>query len=209
MVDINLRPQYVKSLRPRRNARFNADDIFKRIFLKENVWIPTIISLTFVPMGQINNIQALDQILVWSRPGDKPLSEPMMISSLTHICVTRPQWVNKIIKIIFHFQNMPNSCSLLTACSSFDNSLVYVILLSDLFIAIKPIFMWNRMVAGLMTLNNSLPDNSCYALHITNKYPTPNYILIQLDGYKISQSIFTTSICVFENKHMVYGHVAE
>ena len=25
---------------------------------------------------------------------DKPLSEPMMVSLLTHICVTRPQWVN-------------------------------------------------------------------------------------------------------------------
>ena len=27
------------------------------------------------------------------RPGDKPLSKPMMIGLLTHICVTRPQWV--------------------------------------------------------------------------------------------------------------------
>ena len=32
--------------------------------------------------------------MVWRRPGDKPLSEPMMDSSLTHVCVTRPQWVN-------------------------------------------------------------------------------------------------------------------
>ena len=31
--------------------------------------------------------------MAWRRPGDKPLSEPMMVSSLTHICVTRPQWV--------------------------------------------------------------------------------------------------------------------
>ena len=27
------------------------------------------------------------------RPGDKPLSEPIMVSLLTHICVTRPQLV--------------------------------------------------------------------------------------------------------------------
>ena len=33
--------------------------------------------------------------MAWRRPGDKPLSEPMMASLLTHICVTRPQWVNK------------------------------------------------------------------------------------------------------------------
>ena len=31
--------------------------------------------------------------LAWRRPGDKPLSEPMLISLPTHICVTRPQWV--------------------------------------------------------------------------------------------------------------------
>ena len=30
------------------------------------------------------------------RPGDKPLSEPMMIRLLTHICVTRPQRVKMI-----------------------------------------------------------------------------------------------------------------
>ena len=32
--------------------------------------------------------------MVWCRPGDKPLSEPMMVSLLTRICVTRPQTVN-------------------------------------------------------------------------------------------------------------------
>ena len=68
------------SLRPRRNGRYNADDIFKCIFLKENVWIPTIISLMFVPKGPINNIPTLVQIMAWRRPGDKPLSEPMMAS---------------------------------------------------------------------------------------------------------------------------------
>ena len=32
--------------------------------------------------------------MAWRRPGDKPLSDPMLVSVLTHICVTRPQWVN-------------------------------------------------------------------------------------------------------------------
>ena len=33
--------------------------------------------------------------MAWRRPGDKPWSEPMMISLVKmHICVTRPQWVN-------------------------------------------------------------------------------------------------------------------
>ena len=67
--------------------------IFQTIFLNENVWISINISLKFVPMGPINNIPALVLIMAWSRPGDKPLSDPMMVRSLTHICVTRPQWV--------------------------------------------------------------------------------------------------------------------
>ena len=46
--------------------------------------------------GQINNIPALVQIMAWCRPGDKPLPKPMMVSLLTLICVTRPQWVNVI-----------------------------------------------------------------------------------------------------------------
>ena len=31
--------------------------------------------------------------MAWHRPGGKPSSEPLMVSLLTHICVTRPQWV--------------------------------------------------------------------------------------------------------------------
>ena len=83
----------VNTLRPRRNEQHFADDIFKRIFFNENVWISIKISLKFVPKGQINNIPALLQIMAWPRSGDKPLSEPMMVSLPTHTCVTRPQWV--------------------------------------------------------------------------------------------------------------------
>ena len=52
------------------------------------------LNFQFVPKGPINNIPALVQIMAWRRPGDKPLSESVMVSLLTHICVTRPQWVN-------------------------------------------------------------------------------------------------------------------
>ena len=81
------------TLRPRQNRRHFADDIFKCIFLNENAWISLKSSLKFVPKVRINNIPSLVQIMAWRRPGDKPLSEPMMVSLLTHICVTRPQWV--------------------------------------------------------------------------------------------------------------------
>ena len=87
------------TLGPRQNGRHFPDDIFKCIFLNENVWIPVKISLKFVPKGPINNTPALVQIMAWRRPGDKPLSEPMMVSLPTHICVTRPQWVlNNVCK---------------------------------------------------------------------------------------------------------------
>ena len=52
-------------------------------------------SLKFVPKGAVNNIPALVQMLAWRYPGDKPLSEPMMVSLLTHICVAWLQWVKK------------------------------------------------------------------------------------------------------------------
>ena len=84
---------YFNTLRPRQNGRHIAGDIFKCIFMNENAWISLKISLKFVPKFRINNIPALVQIMTWHWPGDKPLSEPMMFSLLTHICVTRPQWV--------------------------------------------------------------------------------------------------------------------
>ena len=100
-----LPPVTIITLRPSRNEQHFADDIFKRIFFNENVWISIKISLKFVLKGPINNIPALVQIMAWRRPGDKPLSEPMMVRLLMHICwdyytivvsdicFTRPQWV--------------------------------------------------------------------------------------------------------------------
>ena len=90
------RGKWVNTLRPRQNGRHFADDTFKPIFLNENIPISIKISLKFVPKVPINNISALVQIMAWRRPGDKPLSEPMMVCLLTHICVTRPQWVNAL-----------------------------------------------------------------------------------------------------------------
>ena len=84
---------WLNTLRPRQNGRHFTDDTFKRIFLNKNVRISIKVSLKFVPKCPINNIPALVQIMAWRRPGDKPLSEPM-IRLPVHICVTRPQWVN-------------------------------------------------------------------------------------------------------------------
>ena len=90
----------LNKLRQRQNGGRFADDILDCVLLNENVWNSIKISLKFLPKGPINNIPSLVPIMTWRRPGDKPLSEPMMVSLLTHICATRPQWVKDMN---FHF----------------------------------------------------------------------------------------------------------
>ena len=85
---------FINTLRPGQNGCHFPDDIFKWIFLNENVWISINISLKFVPRGPINNIPTLVQVMAGHLVSAKPLSEPMMVRLPPHICVTRPQWVN-------------------------------------------------------------------------------------------------------------------
>ena len=66
------------------NGRHFADDIFKCIFMNENILISIRISLKFVTKGPINNIAALIRIMTWRLQGDKPLSEQMMIKYLIY-----------------------------------------------------------------------------------------------------------------------------
>ena len=70
----------VNTLRPRENYRHFADDIFKYIFLNKNAWI--LLKFSIFLKVPIDNIPSLVKIMVWRRPGDEPLSEPMMISLL-------------------------------------------------------------------------------------------------------------------------------
>ena len=92
----------INTSRPGQNGRYFPDDIFKCIFLNENAPISFEISLKFVRRGPINNIPELVQIMTWRRPGDTSLSEPRIVSLLTHICVTRPQWAKH------HSGDLPN-----------------------------------------------------------------------------------------------------
>ena len=62
--------------RIQRGGAPGADDIIKCIFLMKIFEF----LFKFVPNGPVNNIAALVQIMIWRRPGDKPLSEPMMVS---------------------------------------------------------------------------------------------------------------------------------
>ena len=104
LMNSSLQDVLLNTLRPRRNGQHFADDISKHIFINENIWILINVSLPLVPKGPVNNIPALVQIMAWRLPGNKPLSESMVISLLMHICFTRPQYVNlltygKLIKL--------------------------------------------------------------------------------------------------------------
>ena len=54
----------------------------------------THVELTFGTLCMFSSSSALTDYYYGRRPGDKPLPEPTMVSLLTHLCVTRPQWVN-------------------------------------------------------------------------------------------------------------------
>ena len=70
---------FINILRPRQHCLHFADDIFKGILFNKNICISLKIPLKFVPNVRINNIPALVQIMARCRPGDKPLSEPMIV----------------------------------------------------------------------------------------------------------------------------------
>ena len=91
---------FFNTLRPRQNGRHFS----KCIFLNENVWIVIKISMKFVLKSPINNIPALVQMMAWHRPGNKPLSESMMISSMTYVRVTqKPCQLKLTIFKVCHF----------------------------------------------------------------------------------------------------------
>ena len=89
------------------------------LFLNENVWILIHISFEFVPKAPIKNRLVLVQIMAWRRPGYKPLFEPMMVTLLTYIYVTRPQWETWmkfrkiIVKLVLVIDGWGFSCDVL------------------------------------------------------------------------------------------------
>ena len=97
------------TLRLRQNGHQFVNDIFKCIFLNENVWISIKISLKFVPKGLINNIPALVLIMAWHWPGNKPFSELVMVRLLMHVCITQPHWVKQL-----HVMSCCDMCKIMT-----------------------------------------------------------------------------------------------
>ena len=83
-------------------AAILADDIFKRIFLNENVSILVQISLKFVPKGPIDNKSALVQVMAWRRQATSHYLSQWWTSSPTHIYGTRGNELNYFSVLITH-----------------------------------------------------------------------------------------------------------
>ena len=111
---------------PGQNGRQFADDIFKRIVMNEKSCISIRISLKFVHKRPVDDKLALFQIMAWRRTGNKPLSDPMVISLLTHICVTRTQWVKQwLLAQSFDKENMRMLCHEIFTNSPFMLTALY------------------------------------------------------------------------------------
>ena len=65
--------------------------ISQTMFLDAFLWMKPFVywlNFTFVPKGPIDNVPALVNIMAWRQPGNKPLSQPMVVRLLM-----QPQWV--------------------------------------------------------------------------------------------------------------------
>ena len=86
---------FVNTLGPRQNDRHFPDDIFNCILLKENICLKfqikcsKLYNLQYSSIGLDNGLAPTRrQAIIWT-----------IYRLPTHVCVTRPEWVNQIIKI--------------------------------------------------------------------------------------------------------------
>ena len=80
-------------LPPGQNSRHFRRRHFKCIFLYKNDRIPIWISMKFVPRCPIDNITAFVQLMAWRRPGDKPITEPMLTHFIDAYMGHSGRWV--------------------------------------------------------------------------------------------------------------------
>ena len=155
--------QWVNTLRPRQNGCHFPKVIFKCIFLNKNIGILIKILLKFSSKGPINNIPALVQIMAWCRPGDKPLSEPMMVSLLEHIWVIRPQWIKMMTNLLLHAERL--STNMITICNL--NGLLTC---------------WLPYVTFIIIINGNLQNIICMLIFMA-QYVARNVSIIEFRTY--------------------------
>ena len=111
-------------MRPTQNDRHITDDVSKCIFSNGNVWISVKISLKFVPKIPTNNIPAFVQIMAWRSSEDRPLSELIMASLLTHKCITRPQLIKSVMPsyALYYINDIASAWSVLISVLFVDGT---------------------------------------------------------------------------------------
>ena len=94
----------LNTLRQKQNCRKLSDDIFECIFLNTKLTYFYWHFTKVCSQGPIYNIPTLVQTMAWRKPGDKPLSQPVTVTLLMHICVTPPKWMKDAEEscILFH-----------------------------------------------------------------------------------------------------------
>ena len=134
--------QFFNTLRLRQDGRYFCRRHLQMHFLNENVGFSLKISLMFVPEVRIHNILALVRIMACCLVATKPLSKPMMVSLLTHICITRPQWVKGWINLYF----FPSFAPL--------NKLIYIYMYIYIYIRFHiqaiPMNLWKNKIRNLV-----------------------------------------------------------
>ena len=101
---------FLNTLRPRQNGRNFADDIFKFTSWMKMYWF----RLIFPEVCSQWSIQQYSSIGSDNglAPTRRPLSKPMMIILLTHICITWPQWVQRKSMYMYFNLSFTESCYL-------------------------------------------------------------------------------------------------
>ena len=164
---------YVAELFVNTQVSCHFPDIFNSMFTNENVWI----SFTIPWIGfELTIFKHWCRLMVGRRQGDKPLSDPMVVNLLTHICVSRPQWV----KCYWHLHNI-SSNSVFQA--NFPRMVFYILYFSFrwphlavimVFVIAKCQIYTRWLLKTMWTLNeyNSTALSPSFSYHQSHMLPT-------------------------------------
>ena len=100
--------------------------IFQTMFLNEFSWMKMYVfwlNFHWNLLARDQLTSTMVHIMAWRRPGNKPLSEPMMVNLLTDIWVTRPQWAKEtLVKLESKFY-IQKKVFIVWNCPPFSSSL--------------------------------------------------------------------------------------
>ena len=137
--------------------------------------------------------------MAWRRPGDKLLSEPVMARLLTHICVTRPQWVNSL---------WPSDLIYLRSWSTLIQVMAYCLIapshyLNQCWLTIKEI-LWHPF-HGNVYLNTQVINPKVmfeiYTFEITATSPRVQWVTLLKHWIYLPVAITRLGLCPANERH--------